>query len=776
MSTRQSEQVDQLSVVSRWTGTADSRRRLATETAGVGLVALVMACAIYRVWAVAMRVPFEYHGDANLHAAFAKRMTESTWYIHNDRLGAPLGLDNSDFPLGGENLHWLAMKIIGFVVSDPGAILNVHLLITYATVASATYLVSRIIGLRRWSSITIALLFAFLPYHLERGVSHSLRTGYYILPFLLLAVAFVAGWRTRFSTVDPTNDEPRVRSRRGILLLVLFAVVIGASDTQNSVYASIVLVMVGSVAALTQRHWIPIGLALLFTVTAALSLVVNNAPFVLTTLTEGSNVSVATRPLDDQPRYSLRPAGLVLPVTSHRFAPFDELMQRVRREAPYSENTQSLGMMGSIGLVAGLIAAGALTFTRRTLGRVAVVGVLGMISAMLALIASSQGFSFLLSLGGITMLRTWNRVSLLIGLFALVSLAILVELAADRIRRPVGTNRRLAATGAAVALVIVGVGDQVPVRGIVQTESTRQDFERDRAFYRAVEASHPTGANIFQYPVVRFPEGGPVGDLEDYETLTGYLHTNEVRWSTAPINGRAASYWQFALAPLTPHDQALLVAAAGFHGVVLYDKGLVGNLAEMPAALTELTGQPRLVEPSRRLQHFDLASVHEQIDQVASTSDRAALTQAITRPVRAELGSGAYRPEINQHGSFRWIDSNEVELTLVNDEDTERSIDLSFSLGHIDDSVDHFLVTLAGADERLDVTDGSADFRRRLTIAPGTTTVMIASSSAASTRAPTSTDSRTLGLQVAGLVAYDSVVTDLLCQLDRPDTDSLLCR
>lgn len=764
--------------MSRWTavlGTADSRRRLAWETAGVGLLAFAIASVVYRVWAVAMRVPFEYQGDANLHATFAKRMTESAWYVTNDRLGAPLGLDNSDFPLGGENLHWLAMKIIGFVVSDPGAILNIHLLFTYATVAAATYLVARIIGLRRWSAIVIALLFAFLPYHLERGVSHSLRTGYYILPFLLLAVAFVAGWRTRFTTVDPTEDTPRTRTRRGILLLALFAVVIGASDTQNSVYASIVLVMVGAIAAVTQRRWIPIGLAVLFTATAALSLVVNNAPFVIISVTEGSNPSVATRPLDDQPRYSLRPAGLVLPVTNHRFAPFDDIVQRVRAEAPYSENTQSLGLMGSIGLVAGLIAAGALTFTRRSLGRMAVVGVFGMVSAMLALIASSQGFSFLLSLGGITMLRTWNRVSLLIALFALVSFAILIELVADRLPRPVGTNRVFAAAGVASALVIIGVGDQVPTRGIVQTESTRADFERDRAFYEAVEAAHDPGASIFQFPVVRFPEGGPVGDLEDYETLTGYLHTDEIRWSTAPIDGRPASYWQFALAPFTPGDQVVLVAAAGFDGVVLYDRGLVGNLTGMPAALTQLTGPPPLIEPDRRLQYFDLGPVRDQIDALTSEAERADLERAITEPVRVEFSPGAFRLEIAENGAFRWVDSNQVELTLVNDEDTDREVDLSFTLGHIDSSVDHFLVTIDGSTERFDATDGRAPFQRRLTVAPGETTISIDAISA-ETRAPTSTDSRTIGLQIADLRSYDSIVSEVLCQLDTSDVGSLLCR
>jgi hypothetical protein len=44
-------------------------------------------------------------------APYTKSIVDNGWYLFNPRLAAPFGSDWRDFPLGGENVHWLSLPI-----------------------------------------------------------------------------------------------------------------------------------------------------------------------------------------------------------------------------------------------------------------------------------------------------------------------------------------------------------------------------------------------------------------------------------------------------------------------------------------------------------------------------------------------------------------------------------------------------------------------------------------------------------------------------------------
>src|SRR5262249_2073228 len=99
-----------------------------------GLVIAVVAplvVVVYQLWDAHLRVPFGYPGDALSTSAYTKSIIDNGWYFHTPRLAAPFTADWRDFPVGGENLHWLALKIIGLFTGDYALTVNIYFLLGF---------------------------------------------------------------------------------------------------------------------------------------------------------------------------------------------------------------------------------------------------------------------------------------------------------------------------------------------------------------------------------------------------------------------------------------------------------------------------------------------------------------------------------------------------------------------------------------------------------------------------------------------------------------------
>lgn len=752
-----------VSAVDRFTG-LDNGRRVIAESAAVGAIAFTIACVVYRVWDVARNVPFRYRGDGLLHAAYVRRMEEAGWYFSNDRLGAPFELDTRDFPLGGENVHWLSLKVLGWLVPNWGAAMNVYLLLTYALVAATAYFALRVLGLRRWISIVAALLYSFLPFHQWRGVEHLLRSGYYIVPLLTLAVIWVGRFGSDLTTDPASRGWATVRKDR-VFAICALAVLAGGSDTQNAIYASLLIVLVSVAVAVTSRDIRPVAVAVAFGALAFSSLLVNNTPFLLNRLEQGTNYDVANRLAAEQESFSLRPAQLFMPVTNHRLGPLADLKSHVKDEVFVGEDSQSLGMAGSIGLAAVVLTAVAGGFLAPSSRRRALAALCGVCSLLLIAISASQGWSFILSIAGAKMLRTWNRTSTFIAFFALIGFVLCAEAAADRLRNRYRTvDRRMAAAVAAVMLTALGVLDQV-APGVAQTERDRTNFTADRVFYAAVEESLSPGAMVYQFPLTWFPEGGRVGELGDYEQLTAYLHTSETRWSAASMKGRPEMQWHEQLSRLGPYETILAVATAGFDGAVVYRLAYPAGTPSIEGPLTELVGGPTIVSEDRQLAFYDLRDLRDRIE----ANDPDLLSSA-----RDDLLNA---PRITWHGDLhhfepgppaaRWTRTNEVELSITNPKVEEQSVVLSMHIHHLDPAARSATIDGPFGSRTVRLRHGDpVAFREQFDLPPGTTTIRITSDGTPGV--PDGPDERTLALNLAGLTVLSRDTISALCSVDVP--------
>ena len=655
-----------------------TRGRLARESLVVGAAALLGALCLLRAWRLDPTVPILYDWDAVLHLADIEAMREGSWYLWNARLAAPFGQDTRDFPMGGENLHWAALKLLGMVMPNAPATATAYLVLTYVLVAVVTYVVARVLRLGSGPAAVVALLFAFLPFHQLRWTMHLLRSGYYPVPLGGLAMLWILDWQRelRAATAGPARWQ---RSR--VALVIAIGLLLGSSDTQNAFYAAVVILPVAVLVAARDRDLRPLALAVTFSLAAGSALVVNNIPFFLARAERGPNPAALVRTPSEQEIYGLRLARLVLPVEEHRVGFLANASAAAVRWMPPApgEAGQALGIVGTIGLFVGLAAVGSAALGRPILAEAPVpLAALGFLMIVGVLWASVGGFSFLLSLAGLTLYRTWDRMSLWIALFALLAVGSALQSVIDRFAH------RWVATVILGAILVVGLLDQVPAKiRSFDPEQLSREWRADAAFFGQVEAALPPGAMVYQAPAMSFPQPGSLRGIGPFDYLKGYLHTTRLRFSYGGMSGRREGMWSEVLEPLGPTAATTLLALVGFDGALVDHRGYVDEGVAVERAMASAGAVPAVVARDGRQTLWDLRPVRSRLG--GDSESAAEVGRALFSPLRTSFDDSFYTAEVDAAGHrTRWAPASGATIRI--DSDVPRRALIAATLGHIDPS------------------------------------------------------------------------------------------
>lgn len=734
-------------------------RRLAGESVIVSGAALVGALWVLRAWQLDPAAPLLYESDALLHLAYIENLRDGGQLLWNDRLAAPFGQDLRDFPLGGENLHWLAFKLLGMAMPSAAVTASAYLLLTYVLIAVVTYITARLLRLGRGAAAVVALLFAFLPFHQMRWTMHLLRSGYYPLPLAGLAILWVLDWRQELRD-EPTDGPARWRAFR-VVLVIASGALLGSSDTQNALYAALVLLPV--VLLVTVRDWNlrPLALALAFSLTAGGALVANNLPYLIARAERGPNPDAFTRTPNEQETYGLRLAHLVLPVEHHRVGLLADTSAAAVRWAPPTpgEAGQALGAIGTLGLFIGLAAVGLGTLGRPLLSQAPIpLPRLGLLMVTGVLWATVGGFSYLLSLAGLTSYRTWNRMSLWIALFALLAVGSALRCLLDRV------NRRWVRALVVSVIIVVGLLDQVPTQiHSFDPDQLSRRWRADHAFFRQLEEALPPAAMVYQLPAMEFPEPGRILALGPYEHLKPYLHTAALRFSYGGMKGRPEGTWWEVLDPLGPAATVALVALAGFDAVLIDRRGYADSGAAVEAGMASLGAVLTLVDPAGERALWDLRPVRVRLD--GASGPDSAVGRALFSPLPTRFDDSFHREERDRAGHrWRWSASSAAQIRVGGGEAPHRAV-VSATLGHLDPTATAVTVTAGETALTVPLTNGHGTFTASIDVPPSGLTLALTSDG--QPQQPPF-DPRRLALLVRDLVVVDRVLLERLCASQVP--------
>jgi hypothetical protein len=699
-------------------------RTLATElgyAAIAGLLALAVALWSLRIWDATLTVPFRYAvvDDTKFYLMLIKGILDHGWFLTNHNLGAPFGQQLYDYPQGADDLNLFGVKLIGLISPHPGVVINVFLLATFVLDAAAACLVLRRLGVSPPASIVCAVLFAVLPYHWFRSDSHLFLSSYWSLPFAAYLFIAVLDDRPLFAR-GAAGERVRWLSLTSVAT-VLMCVAIASTGLYYAVFGLIMIAAALLLKLLVRRRWRPLIPGLTAFALVGVVLVANLSPtFVYHARHGGNSAEVHSASQGDV--FAMSASYLVLPPLHDRIAPLRHVTEHYAELTPphgYCEQCyESVGTVGDIGLVwlaviaFGSLAGAAFVARLARVHRWAAVGV-----AVVLAIAVTGGISSLTRVFVSGDIRAWNRMSVLIAFFALLSVGLLLDGLRASIRRRLARRPRLARLGpwpglvALLAVLAFGIADQTSRFFVPNFSRDAAEYHSDGRFDAAIEHSLPAGAQLMELPYVPYPEGYqpymargqtlPFSEVTNFEYELGrpYIQSHALSWSYGAMKGRATN-WSAQLAAKPVDLSVTGAAAAGFDGLVIDLAGYPGASVRLRAALWRLLHVAPRRSADGSLWFYDLRPLRRRLRATHSVARLAALRAAVLYPLRLTCAPG--------------------RLTIVNPSAGATTATLTAGL--------------AGADRPTTVTvDGhpvavGADHRVRVpvSLAPGTTTVRIA--------------------------------------------------
>jgi hypothetical protein len=121
-------------------------------------------------------------------------------------------------------------------------------------------------------------------------------------------------------------------------------------------------------------------------------------------------------------------------------------------------------------------------------------------------------------------------------------------------------------------------------------EEQRPTTEAVQGFVADVEDRLPAGAEVFQLPVIPYPEYKKTyGRVFDYEGLLPYLWSRDLEWSYGVHRGRPEADWQRNVDSADPAETLAGLRGLGFDGIVVdsyqYDDGGTAAVGSLEQAL-----------------------------------------------------------------------------------------------------------------------------------------------------------------------------------------------
>lgn len=608
----------------------------------------------YRLWDFSPRVPINASDDARLITNLVKNTADQGWWTTNPDLGYPVGQQLYDFPHGGETWQLVIIRVLSLFTKSPGLIMNLYFFIGIGVAALAAYLALRHLRFGVGPALVASTALTWLPFRLGHSQWHLFRTSFWWVPLAIVVVLWVIHWRERF-LVDadpPPRDGWRstltwtirhnLRVRR-VLLFALMVLVLGMSETMTTSFTMVLLAVTGLLGALRRRE--PVTLLVHGLAIGAIAAVffVGMAPTLRFIATHGTNGDAGRREVVEQELYGLKLSDMLLPDPSHRDLmgiALGDWSREIRDNTKIpSEGGQSIGLLGAAGFVGAVIHVltrgwGSRRRDLRPLhDRDSLRDDVSLVATVGFLVATVSGGAIFLSLLGFSQVRVWNRMSLLIGFCSLIFVLTWFEVGWARLRERITAPPARALVGTAVVGVLIAFvlwdGSHVQFRPPggrfgLDYERNAEQWVADADFAARIDEAMPDGSAIFQFPIIRFPEAPPPGQMKDYDHLRAWTHLppGRLRWSYGAMKGRPDGDWQLKIREEIGEEGALpLLIGLGFDGVWVDTWGYDDYGLRVRTAFDELIEDDPILSADQRIRFYDLRPLRERLAEEGQSQE-----------------------------------------------------------------------------------------------------------------------------------------------------------
>jgi len=691
----------------------NERFRSVSQYLAAALLSLLIVLLLLKLYRADFKVPLHYNGDALLHSMFIKGIIENGWYWQNPQLGAPGDLKMYDFP-AVDNSAAVVLKFLTLFSSHPIVVLNLFYLLTFPLIAISALYVLRQFNISFGPALFGSLLYTFLPYHFMRDESHLFLSAYYFIPLVVMVLLWIA-----------SGQLSAGRNRRFVLSVVI-CVLVGSSGVYYPFFTCYLLLIAGIAAAFIRKTAKALGVAAILIAVTFATVLINASPTLIYLYRHG-DAHVTERSPAGPEIYGLKIAQLLLPITGHRVGVLNSIKKKYNENTVMTENdAAALGLAGSLGFLA-LIAR--LFFRRRTddaTDRSRMLDDLSVLNIFAVLLATIGGFSSIFGVLVSAGIRSYNRISVFIAFFSLLTVTLALEYFYARVVKSNGAAVVFYVVGAVV--LVCALLDQSSRDYVPQYQQIHAEYQSDQELVRNIEASLPARSMIYQLPYVPFPEHPRVNTMVDYDHFRGYLHSQHLRWSYGAMKKREDDLWQRQTAAL-PVDQLVeTLGFAGFGGIYLDRHGYEDHGAAIETEVSSALGTTPVVSRNGRLVFFNTSDYNARLRQKYSESEWQARQERALHPIMLDWlgGFSGFESSPDKNKTWRWS-SNEGELHIHNTANRKRRIrvDLYFATGH--EQFSDLAITGASLSDNLKINANPQFYSKMIDISPGETVIRFAS-------------------------------------------------
>jgi hypothetical protein len=529
-------------------------------------------------------VPLQYEGDTFEQLGWIKAASQFDYIPFaskiNRRLGAPYDANWNDYPIYEEILTFvlgLAARWFGLMEAS-----NLSIILSYLPSALAFYACCRMLKYRKLWSFVAAVLFGFTFYNSRRHIFHFVLAFSYVVPLCILTC-----WLILAAKRLPLGG-------RWFWFCVGVSLLMGLSNPY-SLYMFLQLLSFSIVLNWWRdRDVTRLKVGLICIAAAAVGFISTNLDTLCYAYIHGNNSTAIPRNYAQTEISALKPMEMVVPPANHSSVVLASIGEKYAAVAPVKGELFS-PYLGIVALIAFLWMVG--EFIWRLLKRpptwVGRIPAHTMQCVWILAYSVIGGVNNIFALGGLYLFRSANRYSLFISTICMFFFTA---------RMSVLTRRWKPQTTWIVALVILlfGLLDELPRRtNHAETLALAAAVQNDAAFGEAIENALPKRAMVFQLPVMRFPEGGPVRGIQEYDMLRPYFHTKTLRFSYGSCQGRPREDWQFIAERLSPPEMVATLEKFGFSAIYINRKGYADRAEELVKKLAD-AGKSKVIEDGQR--------------------------------------------------------------------------------------------------------------------------------------------------------------------------------
>lgn len=570
-----------------------------------GMMAVVTIClyGVFDLKAADWSVPFWYSGGDEYSLINTARLVEECgWNTGTDRIAATEDYyyNNNEIISGLHNADVLLVKFFMLAGGNNiGLAANLTYLSAFYLIALVSYIVLRLLRLKRWTAASGGLVYAFLSFIFMRGMAHISLSSYYFVPLAVLMAVWVYE-DERF--MAPQKGFFKYRRNIGGIVMAFLIASQGIGYWQ--VFACFFVLVAAVTSVIRTKSLKPAwrgGIAIAVT---AVAVVISCIPaFVSMAASAGAGAVSRPRSAIEAELYGFKITQLFLPVNSHGISILEEAISGYNQYMPLvNENsTAYIGLAGIMGFAVLFIWLFADKKSQSQLGkRLSVLSDMNICAVLLATIGGFGGMVYLL---GFDMLRCYNRISVFIAFICIAALCLAVDYAEQRIKKSAVRRTFIVVF---VVFMMFSLWEQIPeIR--IDYEENAQKWYKEKEFTGAIEEVCSKDDKIYMLPYMSYPEKTSDSSIAPLSHLSGYFHSKNLRWSFGTITGSESDVWCEETSKLPAAEMVQSLKEKGFAGIYINRKGYdASELEILENELQEYLGVEPIVSSNGTLSFYKM--------------------------------------------------------------------------------------------------------------------------------------------------------------------------